>query len=99
MGKLPYGSIKIGKSNYYRVEEIMAFKDTGVVAIKGSGIKKGTKRNHNKEAIFYTINNEDDVYFIKKPRPVFEYPELLINFYQPARLNRMMTVSHLLEAL
>ena len=40
---------------------------------------------------------EEDIYYIRKARPVFEYPELLINFYQPARLNRKTTANQLLE--
>ena len=60
-------------------------------------MKRGRKKGHKLQKLDDPAN--DDVYFIRKEKPVFEYPELLINFYQPARLNRLITVSQLREVL
>lgn len=60
-------------------------------------MKPGRKKGYKLQPLDDPKN--DDVYFIRKEKPVFEYPELLINFYQPARINRLVTVSQLLEAL
>jgi hypothetical protein len=89
-------SVRIGKAYFYNTKDIMAIKDSLPAAKKGRGVKRGTNRNLYQAAQKYTKNNEHDLYYIRKPKPCFEFPELLINFYQPMRLNRLVTVDHLL---
>jgi hypothetical protein len=92
-GRLPVKSIRIGKVAYYPIIEIERFKEAGLSVLKSPGRKNG----HKLQPLDDPKNN--DIYFIRKEKPVFEYPELLINFYQPARINRLVTVGQLLEEL
>lgn len=94
-GKLNCTSQKIKGVKHYLEHEITAIKNTGIVA-SNMGRKKGYSRTLDKvKKSRYDFENEGDVYFMQRPRPCFEYPELLINFYQPARLNRQITIDHL----
>lgn len=92
-GRLPIKSIRVGKIAYYPIIEIERFKEAGLSVLKSPGRRNGYKLQKLDDP------KNDDLYFIRKDKPVFEYPELLINFYQPARLNRTVSVSHLLEVL
>ena len=90
IGKIP-APIQIKGKKYYLKEEIDALKDA-ILSEKGRpGPKTGMKKSYN-------FDNEQDIYFTQQPRQPFEYPEMLINFYQPARLNRLHTIDRLTDA-
>jgi predicted DNA-binding transcriptional regulator AlpA len=89
IGKIPK-PVTIKGKKYYLKEDIDALKDTILSEVR-NGPKTGIKKA-------YDFNNESDVYFTQQPRQPFEYPEMLINFYQPARLNRLYTIDRLTNA-
>jgi predicted DNA-binding transcriptional regulator AlpA len=89
IGKIPK-PVTIKGKKYYLKEDIDALKDTILSEVR-NGPKTGIKKA-------YDFNNESDVYFTQQPGQPFEYPEMLINFYQPARLNRLHTIDRLTNA-
>ena len=89
IGKIP-APVQIKGKKYYLKAEIDGLKDTILAEVR-NGPKTGIKR-------LYDFNNEQDIYFTQQPRQPFEYPEMLINFYQPARLNRLHTIDRLTDA-
>ena len=89
IGKIP-APIQIKGKKYYFKAEIDALKDKILAEVR-NGPQTGIKR-------LYDFNNEQDIYFTQQPRQPFEYPEMLINFYQPARLNRLHTIDRLTDA-
>ena len=90
IGKIPE-PVTIKGKKYYLKAEIDGLKDTILAEVGRPGPKTGIKR-------MYDFNNEQDIYFTQQPRQPFEYPEMLINFYQPARLNRLYTIDRLTNA-
>ena len=84
IGKIPK-PVTIKGKKYYLKAEIDALKDTILAEVGRPGPKTGMKKAYN-------FNNESDIYFTQQPGQPFEYPEMLINFYQPARLNRKITI-------
>jgi hypothetical protein len=83
IGKIP-APVQIKGKKYYLKAEIDGLKDTILAEVR-NGPKTGIKG-------LYDFNNEHDIYFTRQPRKPFEYPEMLINFYQPARLDRKITI-------
>ena len=89
IGKIPK-PVTIKGKKYYLKAEIDGLKDK-IPAEGRNGPKTGMKKSYN-------FDNEQDIYFTQQPRRCFEYPEMLINFYQPARLNRLYTIDRLTNA-
>ena len=94
IGKIPE-PVTIKGKKYYLKAEIDALKDTILAEVGRPRPKTGIKIGMKKK---YDFNNEQDIYFTQQPRQPFEYPEMLINFYQPARLNRLHTIDRLTDA-
>lgn len=93
--KMPYKSVNIKGTNYYNRQEMLDFKASGGIQKTGCGRPRGyvVMPDEQKEK-----DENEDIWMIRKKQPCFEYPEHLINFYQPSRLNRNWDIDRLLNA-
>ena len=100
--KMPYKSRKIGTTCYYDRQQMLDFKEAGGMPKTGQGRPKGytvkTVEQKEMEEEQNEMEEDSDPWMIRRNKPCFQYPEILINFYQPARMNRLHTIDRITNA-